>query len=161
MHIPWEVFTCKKLSCKKHSEAIIMFYNEFINVHIKGCVTNIPVKVNGKKNIIPGWNEEVSGIKETAMFWHDMWRMNGSPHQGIVADIRRKTRSKYHYAVLSLKRREAITSNCCMAKAVLHNNSRNFGSEIQKKIRGKKSYASVIDNACSKQDILTYFSANI
>ena len=137
MHIPWEAFTCKNLSCKKHSEAIIMFCNELINVHIKDCLTNIPVKVNGKKNIIPGWKEEVSVIKETAMFWHDMWRMNGSPYQGIVADTRRKTRSKYYYAVCSLKRREDITSNCCMAKAVLNNNSRNFWSEIKMKIGGK------------------------
>ena len=157
MNIPSEAFTCKNLSCKKHNEAIIMFYNEFINVHIEACVTNIPVKVNGEKEHYTWVNEEVSVIKETAMFWHDMWRMNGSPHQGIVADIGRKTRSKYHYAVHALKRREAITSNYCMTKAVLNNKSRNFWSEIKKKIGGKKSYASVIDNACSKQDICDLF----
>jgi hypothetical protein len=38
-----------------------------------------------------GWNDDVKEYKEKATFWHSIWRDNGQPRNGVVADIRRHT----------------------------------------------------------------------
>ena len=63
--------------------------------------TNIP-KASESSNI-PGWNMHVEESKKTSLFWHDLWRINGSPRQGTIADIMRRTRAKYHYAIRFVK----------------------------------------------------------
>jgi len=59
-----------------------------------------------KKKALAGWNEEVEPVRNEAMFWHGIWLDKGKPHQGIIADIRRRTRAKYKHAVRALKRQQ-------------------------------------------------------
>jgi len=56
-----------------------------------------------EKKTVAGWNEVVEPVRNKAMFWHGIWMDNGRPHQGIIADIRRRTRTKYKHAVKALK----------------------------------------------------------
>ena len=43
--------------------------------------------------------EFVAPLREKSLLWHNIWDDCGRPHTGTVADIMRKTRSAYHYAV--------------------------------------------------------------
>jgi hypothetical protein len=40
--------------------------------------------------------------KERAIFEHKVWKDNGSPHSGVLFDIRWKTRWEYHYMLKEL-----------------------------------------------------------
>ena len=55
--------------------------------------------------MIPGWNERVRSLRDNAIFWNNLWKDAGCPALGSVADIRKKTKSKFKYAVRRLKRR--------------------------------------------------------
>jgi hypothetical protein len=61
-------------------------------------------KPNRQRKHIPGWNEFISEYKTKAMFWHKLWKENGSPRTGIIFDIRRKTRWEYHHMLKMVKR---------------------------------------------------------
>ena len=41
---------------------------------------------------------------DKAKFWHYIWKEDGRKRQGIIADIRRRTRAQYHYAIKSVKK---------------------------------------------------------
>ena len=39
------------------------------------------------------------------MFWHTLWKDNGSPRNGILADVHRETRVKCHYMIIYIETR--------------------------------------------------------
>lgn len=54
----------------------------------------------------------------------------GRPRNGYVADIMRKTRSAYHYAIRHVRRGKQEVINKQFANAILNNHSRNFWDEV-------------------------------
>ena len=75
---------------------------------------------------------------DKAIFWHKLWKQNGCPHQGILAYIRQKTRSQYHYAVRQAKINSDIVKSNSIAKTFAENDPSKFWQDINKFI-GKKS----------------------
>ncbi len=46
---------------------------------------------------VPVWKDYVQSYFNASLFWHNMWVDNGRPHTGVLADLRCKTRAKYHH----------------------------------------------------------------
>jgi len=84
---------------------------------------------------VPGLNDHVKFHRDTAMFWHGIWKENGSPNAGMVFDIRRKTRYQYHNAIRAVKRNKLLLSASKVAEGFADNCDLNFWAEI-KKIKG-------------------------
>ncbi len=62
-----------------------------------------PGSVNGKPGI-PGWNEFVKLYKDKSIFRNGVWKNAGSTDNGQLADLRKFSRSKYHWAIKQIKR---------------------------------------------------------
>ena len=45
-------------------------------------------------NVVPGWSSHVEQCKNDAIFWHKLWKENGSPRSGFLYNNRNSTRSK-------------------------------------------------------------------
>ena len=75
---------------------------------MNASVQAIPQSSSSSKSV-PGWNDIVEEHRERALFWHQLWKDNNSPREGLIADIRQKTHVKYHYAIRLVKREK----NCC------------------------------------------------
>ncbi len=56
--------------------------------------------------VIPCWNEYVDQYFQSFLLWHAIWKANGEPSEGIIADVRHKTRSKYHKVCKIVMRQE-------------------------------------------------------
>ncbi len=98
------ITSCNDCSCTSHDE-LIMNSLENITKILRKCA-NIAIprqRVSGKPGI-PGWNEFVKPYKDKSIFWNDVWKNAGSPDSGQLADIRRISRSKYHWAIKEIKR---------------------------------------------------------
>ena len=108
--IPWDVVHCGNMFCNEHHDDIQSLYDNIINACLDATpkLCNRPDKKSTKR--LPGWNELVRDLHQTAMFWHSIWKSSGSPNVGILANIRRSTRAKYHYSVKFLKKTERY---CC------------------------------------------------
>ena len=78
------------------------------------------------------YNENVQHSKEIALFWRSIWLNNNSPRQGVVADIMRRTRAKYHYCIREVKKNELLHKKQAMARSIAENNSRNLWTECRK-----------------------------
>ena len=66
------------------------------------------------------------------MLWRSIWISLNSPRSGIVADIMRRTRCKYHYAIRKIKNKNLKLRKEAMANAISQNNSRQLWDEILK-----------------------------
>ena len=156
--VPIDCMECNNVLCNddKHATSIQHMHDALIAACIDASTT-IP-KTGMKSRNIPGWNAEISHEREIALFWRSIWINNNSPRDGIIADIMRRTRAKYHYSVRKLKNNNDIARKNAMAKSIAENNSRNLWTEIRK-IRSKKSVISnCIDDSTNDEEIAGLFS---
>ena len=118
---------------------------------------NIPTTNQHKKHQIPGWNKKVQYSKEIALFWRSIWLNNNSLRQGVVADIMRRTRAKYHYCIREVKKNELLYKKQAMASSIAENTSRNLWSECRK-IRQKISNSPIcMDTMVGDKNITELF----
>jgi hypothetical protein len=134
--IPFDAINCQDYSCTNHFEQIEKFHDEIISACISASEETIPVnRVNGVQGRAPGragWNDEVKEWKRRAIFWHDLWKENGRPHHGVVADIRRHTRAQYHLAVKRNKKNQDKVAANKLAESIGNNNNTDFWKDIKK-----------------------------
>ena len=157
--IPWNAIKCKDFFCRIHTDELDIFYNCIINACLTSGISNIPVfQQETKCKTIPGWNDFVDKHRNTALFWHSIWKANNSPRSGIIADIRNKTRYKYHYALRSIKRNKSRISSEKMATSMLNNDCKDFWSEVNKIKNVKKNVPNVVDNCTGESDIANMFN---
>lgn len=133
-------------------------YAEFI---IEVCTTAsdcVPKSShNAKRKRIPGWNQFVKPLHEKAMFWHMIWNQNGRPQQGVVADIRRHTRSLYHKAVKKTMRLETELRYRNMSQEFNNKEKSAFWTEVKKMRGGSKVTPSNVDGAVGEKEIAKLF----
>ena len=79
---------------------------------------------------LPGWSKYVDPLRAKAMFERNLWVECGRPRSEAVADVMRRTRALYHYAVRRVKLNERNILNERFAEPILNDDSRNFWSEV-------------------------------
>jgi hypothetical protein len=92
------------------------------------------------------------------MFWHKIWIDCGRPRTGTVADIMRRTRASYHYAVRSVKRNEQHIIRQRFAEAVLNGNGRDLWSEVRRLSTARSAPARTVDGQSSPDNIAHIFA---
>ena len=157
LNVPFDCIKCEDYLCThtKHHDDVQYFHDRIISACTQAA-TDIP-KTSQSSNI-PGWNMHVEESKKTSLFWHDLWRINGSPRQGTIADIMRRTRAKYHYAIRYVKRMSETLKKQAMARAISENNSRELWQEVKKIRKNKSEKSYCIDNAIGEYNIASLFA---
>ena len=107
---------------------------------------------------IPGWSEDIEPKRRLSLFWHGIWVDCGRPRSGHVADMMRKTRLAYHYAIRNARRHERDIVNHRFAEAILANKSRDFWGEVKRIRRSCCSCSSCIDGLTCSNDIADLFT---
>ena len=156
-----DVFHCTNRMCKEtdHINYIAETYKEAIMCCLRSSEKYLPM--NGNKNgfkTIPGWNDRVKIHQETSLFWHDIWIQNGKPKNGIVANIMRSTRAKYHYAIRMAIRDSDLIRSERMSEAIANGNNRNLWSEVRKMKNTCRTFPNSIDGINGKDNIAKSFS---
>ena len=73
---------------------------------------------------MPGWPKQVKPERDRSLFWHEIWCESGKSISGVVYDIMRRAKHRYHYAVRSCKNRKYETQKQKIAANL--ENSKNF-----------------------------------
>ena len=81
--IPSQLSNCQDTHCKdeEHLEALDWFAAETMEAVQRAGEQTLPFPKAGKseRHVTPGFNEEVRPFKETAYFWHSVWKSAGRP----------------------------------------------------------------------------------
>ena len=102
-------------------------------------------KHQGKSKRIPEWKEDVDPIKDTAHFWHSIWKSAGKPINCQLHTIMKKTRNKYHLAIRNKKRLLERIKRDSMLKSCIENDGDIF-KEIREQRKCKQTFATTIDD---------------
>ncbi len=91
---------------------------------------------------VAGWNEFVKPYSDDAIFWKWLHDQVGHPNMGWVAQIVRRTRGQYHYALRRVKSQKHQVKRFKLLETMF-NSDRDFFKEVHK-IHGFNKY----DNSC-------------
>ena len=85
-----------------HINCITKFHDDIVLAAI--TASDVITETVKKSNNFPGWTKDASYLREIALLWRGIWISLNSPRSDIVADIMRRTRCKYHYAIRTNKK---------------------------------------------------------
>ena len=109
-----------------------------------------------KNKKLPNWKEDVDPVKDTAHFWHAIWKSAGKPINCHLHMIMKKTRNKYHLMIRKKKRLLERIKRDHMLQSCLDNKGDIF-EDIKKQRKCNHSFASMIDG--HTDDIPEYFAS--
>lgn len=156
--LPLDTLTCCDRRCNilKHSSDITEYANNIADVCIRTGLSTVP-RMRPYHRSTPGFTQHVEPARKKSMFWHLLWMDCGRPKTGHVADCMRRTRAAYHYAMRSVKRHADEITRERFATALLHNNSRNFWTEVKKIRASKMTCNGVVDGHSDANEIASIF----
>jgi hypothetical protein len=161
--VPTDALLCKDMNCSNtlHFQQVNKYAVAVTDACLSAAATAIPQSCRRQDSgRIAGWSEHVQPLREKSLFWHKMWLDCGRPRTGTVADVMRRTRASYHYAIRKVKRNEEHIISEKVADALLHNKTRDFWSEI-KRIRSSRSGTSrTVDDQTEPSNIARLFADN-
>ena len=158
--IPAEALVCRNPMCQnlEHCNMLNNYAGSVIEACISAANKTLPRSGHGRWPVVPGWREQVEPFRSKSIMWHNMWMECGRPKTGAVADIMRRTRAQYHYAIRRVKRDEADIVKHRFAQAVCSDCSRDFWTETRKITAKRVNPASCVDGYLSPQSISDHFA---
>ena len=112
-----------------------------------------------KNKSIPGWTEFVEHLKAKSLFWHNVLVDCDRPKTSAVADVMRRTRASYNYAIRCVRHNERNNINERFADTMLVDNITDFWSEVKRLRSNKTCSSNMVDDFTSPCDIANFFAS--
>jgi hypothetical protein len=153
------IIACKDVNCKDkhHLDYINSFCDAINDACYSAGLKSFPYSNNHKAGI-PFWNENVQPLRDTSIFWHDIWIECGKPQHGVVYDIMRDCRSKYHLAIKKVKEQETTLRKSKFISSIVDNKQRDFWQEVKKQNKSLKTVSCTVDNKHTAEGICQLFA---
>ena len=113
----------------------------------------------GRRENLPGWEENVNPARKDALFWHAVWISAGRPVHGGLHQVMCWTRNKYHYAVRKAKREAAKIKSTKLLEAAVEGNislMKEMKATLGRKDQGQ-SVPDTLDGKVTQESILSRF----
>ena len=126
--LPVDSLLCRDVpsSTRSHTDDLSAFVDDIMQACLAAGEASLPwVGHIGSSGHIPGWNDIVVPVRDKSIFWHNIWKESGRLRADI-ADIMRKTRTSYHYAIRRVRQHANDIINEKFADALLCNSGRDF-----------------------------------
>ena len=154
-----EALRCRNYKCSLHTEYIHELYKNIIKICKEASAKCLPhTSLNNSNKVVPGWNEHVREHAENAKMWHDVWVQSGKPRQGDIANMKRKSRLKYHYAIIHVTKENLRIRNYKMAEAISKNNDRVLWDEVRKMSKTSNNLPNAMDGVTGTDEISSIFA---
>ena len=152
LKVPQTLF-CQSILCKseQHSHERDWYVLDLMTTIIETSFECIPIskatpKLAGRKrDLLPGWKQNVLPFKNDSLFWHSLWLSMGKPNNGGVFEVMKHARNKYHFAVRRAKKELQILKSQALAEAAASDNLALF-KEMKKHLYSNRSDESIPDS---------------
>ncbi len=162
--IPVDALNCSAPACNVHQDEINAYCNDIILSCLQASNVTIP---QGQPKCststfhrpgVKGWDCNLSQLKDTALFWHKLWKTNGSPSSGVVADVRCNTRRQYHDAIKSKKKDSRRKKAEHLANSYMSHDVNGFWAQVRKMKGNQCLQTSIIDGVSGSESICNVFA---
>jgi hypothetical protein len=163
INLPIEALLCNNLMCDNvdHVHSINTFAMDISEACIVAADESLPhTCVKAANGRIPGWSSRVQLLREKSMFWHRMWIDCDRPRNGTLADVMRRTRAAYHYAIRQTRKEEDAIIRDRIAASLIEDGKRNFWQEIKHLRSAKAGTSRIVDGIAVAKDIAQLFAAH-
>ena len=120
--IPYVAIKCNNVRCS--TDQHINDFDQLCNAVVNSCTRTGQL-------CIP--QEEIQPLKDSALFWHWIWRECVKRNNGAVYDVMRRTRHRYHYAMRAAKNRDFDLRKQRLAEACSEHNTKDMWRELKSK----------------------------
>ena len=125
--VPLDAVLCSNFNCVTHYDDFLKFHYNIVDACVKSTIESIEKSVHKKpKNKLIGWNKLVRPYKDSAIFWHKIWKDSDSPSSGIIFDIRKNTRARYHCEIKNVKAKQDKLKKDKISDCMLKNEIKDF-----------------------------------
>ena len=148
--VPSQVSECTNVHCRDevHLEALDWYCAEVMQGVQDSAEGSLPLPTGGgediKKKVTPGFNTHVKPFKETAQFWHSVWKSAGRPINCQLHTIMKRTRNRYHLEFKKCEKAEKKIKKSKLLDACLNGNGELF-KEIKSMRKTSPVCADTID----------------
>ena len=97
----------------------------------------------GKKKL-PEWKKDVDPVKDTAHFWHAIWKAAGKSINCHLHTIMKKTRNRYHLIIRKKRRLLERMKRDNMLQSCVENDGYIF-DDIKRQRKCKQTFPTTID----------------
>ena len=112
---------------------------------------------NADKNLyfrpVAGWNEYVQehySIAQDVLWW---WKYHNKPNNGAIYHNMRSSKSRFKYALRSVRRSEELIKDDAMASDLLNNDQDSFWKKIKKLNSCKSILTITIDSIYGESNV--------
>ena len=157
--VPDELLACNKCTHKQaHENIIILLHDHIVNACRKSMTEYIPFTAKKHKaTVIPGWDSECDVAREQSLLWHCIWQQCDKPTNGIVYNIMKSVRSKYHYLLRKLKKEKQKCIRQSISCDMLSSNHTDYWKSVKSIRKNNFNSTLVVDGIQDNTDISNLF----
>ena len=154
--IPINALLCKEFNCTIHCKDIDIFYNNIVTALKTSGTECIPMSHTDKNSSfcpVAGWNEYVKehySIAQDALWW---WKYHNKPNNGAIYHNMRSSKSRFKYALRSVRKSEEMIRADAMTSDLLNNDQDSFWKEVKKLNSCKSILTNIIDGISGESNI--------
>ena len=108
-------------------------------------------------NAIPGWDVEMDIARDKSKFCHSIFSECGREHTGIVYDIMKKARSRYHYLLRALKKKKHYKTKLSISKSMLRSDKTCYWKASRAIRKSNFNCTNVMDGVEGGSEIVNLF----
>ena len=106
--LPSEVVDCSLSDCSAH-HAVLDSYGTHVVSTLLSCAHEcFPTRSTSSCRRLVGWNQSISRLKESSVFWYKIWVEAGCPSSGVLSQIKKNSKRRYKYEVRRFIRKKMI-----------------------------------------------------
>ena len=108
----------------------------------------------------PGWKEFASDLYDISRDAYFLWRDSGSPRQGMLFDMKNRTKARFKGAMRFIKNNEDTLKKDSLARKLLSKNDKEFWKEIRVMNSSNMPLPNVIDGVTGSVNIVDMWKSH-
>ena len=158
---PAHALLCDHEHCnnEQHKQELCKYYSDIIDALLRTGST-IFGYMRQNRRPVPGWNDYVRDIHNHAKNIYSIWRENGSPRHGFLAQMMRRTRAHFKLALRFCRANEAQLRADAFSTHANSGNHKNLWKGIQSLAPKSRGTAQKIGDAVGEEEISELWATN-
>ena len=157
--LPSEVVDSSLSDCSAH-HAVLDSYGTHVSTLLSCAHECFPTRSTSSRRRLVGWNQSISRLKESSVFWYKIWVEAGCPSSGVLSQIKNSKR-RYKYEVRRLIRKQNNLLQKKLATSFVRKKKSSFWSDIKKLNSSSPSLPPVIDGVSGSRNIADIFASKL
>ena len=143
-----ESLHCSNVHCTDthHKEALDSFTLEVLEAVQNAAEDTLTISQPGAtaraRPSRPGWRDEVKSYRDSAFFWHQIWKSCGRPLNTQLHNVMKRSRNQYHYQYKKCKKAEDKIKRSKLLSACM-----GEGGDLFKELKALRKSAPTVANS--------------